>query len=391
MSQDMIDDTVRRLLAKEVGRELMVQVEAGGFAHGLWQAMADAGMTRLLCREAHGGIEAPWTWALPLLFQAGYHQAPVPLVQAVVGQYFASRCGLELAADSVLALAAGAQTAGLAVEREDARPVRLTGTAKAVKWARHAQWLLLELDGGMALLDARGPGLRLRHGTDAASLPCDAVELDAAPVVHWLPVAIAGLQRPLEAAYAAAVATQLAGALEYALDLSVQYVKDRVQFGKPIGRNQAIQQQLAVLAGEVACSFAAASTALRDLPDLDSDSAPQAEFSAAVAKLTASDAVRTGASIAHQVHGAIGFTHEYPLNFATRRLWAWRAEAGSSSEWAQRLGRAFIAAGSEHFWPHLTARRLPTRPQGGAPAAGTPAAGAPAAGTPHHPRSTAHA
>ena len=88
-------------------------------------------------------------------------------------------------------------------------------------------------------------------------------------------------------------------------------------------------------------------------------SAPQAEFSAAVAKVTASDAVKTGASIAHQVHGAIGFTYEYPLNFATRRLWAWRAEAGGSTEWAERLGQAFINAGAEHFWSHLTARALP--------------------------------
>lgn len=361
MSDNLIETTVKRLLAHEVSRELLAAVEAGEFATGLWRAMADAGMTKILCREAHGGIEATWLDALPLFFQLGYTQAPVPLAQAVAGQYLASRCGLDLAADSVLALAAGAQTQALALTPDAAgAPAALSGTMKAVKWARHAHWLIVEVAGHICLLDARGAGVRVATATDAASLPADTVALDQAPVHKVLDPGLAGLAEPLQVIYAAATATQLTGALEYALDLAVQYVKDRVQFGRPIGKNQAIQQQLAVLAGEVACSYAAATTALRDLPALADTEALRAEFSAAVAKVTASDAVRTGASIAHQVHGAIGFTYEYPLNFATRRLWAWRAEAGSSTEWAERLGQAFIQAGSEQFWPHLTARTLPS-------------------------------
>jgi acyl-CoA dehydrogenase len=360
MNDDMIRQTVQRLLSNEVTRERLTAVEAGTFADDLWRTIADAGMTKILCREAHGGIEASWADAMPLFHQVGYTQAPVPLAQAVVGQYFASRCGIDLPAESVVALAAGMQTRGLALERgARGSPSTLTGRISAMKWARHAQWLLVELTGGLGLVDARGPGVEVAHGVDAASLPADAVVLSQAPVAHLLPVRIEGLVQPLEAAYAAVVAAQLTGALEYALDLAVQYVKDRVQFGKPIGRNQAIQQQLAVLAGEVACSHAASATALRDLPAIAHSEAARAEFSAAVAKVTASDAVKTGASIAHQVHGAIGFTHEYPLNFATRRLWAWRAEAGTSAEWAERLGRAFIQGGAEAFWPHLTARTLP--------------------------------
>ncbi|NUT16065.1 MAG: acyl-CoA/acyl-ACP dehydrogenase [Cupriavidus sp.] len=370
MSDNMIEETVKRLLANEVSRELLTAVEAGAFAGALWQAIADAGMTKILCHEAHGGIEASWPEALPLFYQVGYTQAPVPLAQAVVGQYLASRCGLDLAADSVFALAAGAQARSLAwTSAEDGKPATLSGTMTAVKWARHAHWLVIEAAGQLCLVDANGPGVRIEAKADAASLPADTVVLDQAPAAHALAAGIAGLSRPLEVFYAATTAAQLTGALEYALDLAVQYVKDRVQFGKPIGKNQAIQQQLAVLAGEVACSYAAATTALRDLPAIHQHSAPQAEFSAAVAKVTTSDAVRTGASIAHQVHGAIGFTYEYPLNFATRRLWAWRAEAGTSTEWAERLGEAFIQAGSEQFWPHLTARTLPCGDAAASPAA----------------------
>ncbi len=360
MSDNMIEETVQRLLANEVSRELLIEVEAGAFPSDLWRTVVDAGMTKILCHEAHGGIEATWLDALSLFFQVGYTQAPVPLGQAVAGQYFASRCGLDLPAESVLALAAGTQTRSLTVDCDAAgEPSTLTGRIAAVKWARHAHWLLVEVDGRIALVDAKGAGVHMEHGVDAASLPADAVVLEHAPVAHVLHIRIEGLPQPVQVVYAAVIAAQLTGALEYALDLAVQYVKDRVQFGKPIGKNQAIQHQLAVLAGEVACSYAAATTSLRDLPALQQMSAPQAEFSAAVAKVTASDAVKTGASIAHQVHGAIGFTYEYPLNFATRRLWAWRAEAGGSTEWAERLGQAFINAGAEHFWSHLTARALP--------------------------------
>ncbi len=61
-------------------------------------------------------------------------------------------------------------------------------------------------------------------------------------------------------------------------------------------------------------------------------------------------------SIAHQTHGAIGFTYEHGLHFATRRLWAWRAEFGSDAYWAGELGRTTLARGAAALWPDLTAR-----------------------------------
>ena len=246
MSDNMIEETVQRLLANEVSRELLIEVEAGAFPSDLWRTVVDAGMTKILCHEAHGGIEATWLDALSLFFQVGYTQAPVPLGQAVAGQYFASRCGLDLPAESVLALAAGTQTRSLTVDCDAAgEPATLTGRIAAVKWARHAHWLLVEVDGRIALVDAKGAGVHMEHGVDAASLPADAVVLEHAPVAHVLHIRIEGLPQPVQVVYAAVIAAQLTGALEYALDLAVQYVKDRVQFGKPIGKNQAIQHQLA--------------------------------------------------------------------------------------------------------------------------------------------------
>ena len=79
-------------------------------------------------------------------------------------------------------------------------------------------------------------------------------------------------------------------------------------------------------------------------------------FEVAAAKVRAGEAAGAGAAIAHAVHGAIGFTYEHSLHFATRRLWSWRAEFGSESRWAATLGRAVLARGADALWPDLTAR-----------------------------------
>jgi len=148
----------------------------------------------------------------------------------------------------------------------------------------------------------------------------------------------------------------MVGALESALEQSARYATERVQFGKPIGRNQALQQQLALMAGDVAAARMAALTAAVDAPDGAQRDAPAAAFSIAVAKVRCGDAATRACGIAHQVHGAIGFTREHALHFATRRLWAWREQFGNEAHWAARLGASAIAAGGKGFWPALTRR-----------------------------------
>ncbi len=149
---------------------------------------------------------------------------------------------------------------------------------------------------------------------------------------------------------AMARAAQMAGALESCLEQAVRYATERKQFGRPIGSFQAIQQSLAVLAGHVAASGIAAESAFRAADRGD------ARFEVAAAKVRVGEAAGIGAGIAHQSHGAIGFTYEHSLHFATRRLWSWRAEFGSESAWARDLGRAVVGRGADDLWPMLTER-----------------------------------
>jgi acyl-CoA dehydrogenase len=139
----------------------------------------------------------------------------------------------------------------------------------------------------------------------------------------------------------------LAGALERVLAMTVHQAREREQFGRPIGRFQAIQQDVARMAAAVAAARAAADAAV-ERPD---------PLTIAVAKIQTGEAATVAATIAHQIHGAIGFTDEHALHHHTRRLWAWRDEDGSETFWAQRLGEAVAAAGATNLWPLLTGER----------------------------------
>jgi len=144
-------------------------------------------------------------------------------------------------------------------------------------------------------------------------------------------------------------AAQMAGAMEAALELSTRYANDRVQFGRPIAKFQAIQHNLATLAGEVAAASAAADGAA------EACSGPEIGLAeVAIAKVRGGEAAGTGAAIAHQVHGAMGFTYEHSLHHATRRLWAWREEFGNEAVWAQRLGRMVARHGADQLWSFIT-------------------------------------
>jgi acyl-CoA dehydrogenase len=134
--------------------------------------------------------------------------------------------------------------------------------------------------------------------------------------------------------------------------MAVNYAQERQQFGRPISKFQAVQQNLAVLAGQTAAAVAAANVGIKSLALND----PEAEeFHVAIAKTRVGDAATLGCEIAHQVHGAIGFTQEYALQLATRRLWSWREEFGPDVEWAARLGALVCTQGAEQLWPALTA------------------------------------
>jgi acyl-CoA dehydrogenase len=197
----------------------------------------------------------------------------------------------------------------------------------------------------LALVDAEG--LATSDARNLAGEPRGSLVLGGVPASGALltPARAGGVR----ARYALARAVQLAAALEQVLAWTVRYAGERHQFGRPLGRFQAVQMELAQMAGEVTAVSALVDAAVQALGRGDDVVLP-----AAAAKVRAGAAVEVVARLAHQVHGAIGFTQEHKLHHLTRRLWSWRDEAGSELAWSQVLGVGLLAEGGDRLWPALT-------------------------------------
>ncbi|MCW2717715.1 acyl-CoA dehydrogenase family protein [Pseudonocardia sp.] len=309
-----------------------------GFDGKLWKTLEETGLARLTLPAGSGGSEASFADAAIVLSAAGAHAARVPLVETdLQAGWLLTSAGIPIP-DGPLTVATG----DLDIARTHERA---SGTLRRVPWARSASVVMLV--GDSVLLFDRA-GLTVTDGTNVAEEPRDTVTVDGAVTAASVGDH-AGTELRLRGALGRACL--LAGAARGALAASVRYAGERVQFGRPIGRFQAIQQQLALAASEVAAASAAADAAARAA---DADGVVAAQFAIAAAKARTSEAAGAVARIAHQVHGAIGFTREHDLRLVTTRLWAWRDEDGSEAEWNDVVGEMALAAGTAGLWPMIT-------------------------------------
>jgi acyl-CoA dehydrogenase len=349
-TQTMLHDAATRLFTDLVSKELLESAEAGAWPDALWRALEEGGLTRPLVGEARGGAGLAWEDAYVLLRAAGRFAAPVPLAETAVANWLLSAVGLDVPSGP-LTLAPVRPRERLALDGAGAGG-RLTGTATRVPWGGTAGHVVVVTDapGGSQVALVAAGSARVTPDRNLALEPRDTLAFEGAPVLASAPLDPRLGADPARVRGALVRSAQLAGGLEFLLDEAVRYATERRQFGRPIGAFQAIQHQLAILAGHTAAAGAAAAHAFRAADRGD----PALEV--AVAKIRAGEAAGVGAAIAHQVHGAIGFTYEHRLHFVTRRLWSWRAEFGSEARWAADLGRDVAARGADALWPALTAR-----------------------------------
>lgn len=354
MSDSIIEDSIVRFFSKAFDRETAVQAEATGQLPPQWQQAVDSGLHNLLSPESLGGAGLAWTDAFALFWGLGYYRIPLPLAETVIANHVLHAAGQDVTSERPIALLDEVGAARLQLHDAGGRVVA-QGSATGVHWARAAGTLLVGLPGGRVgswALD--GPGVRIIPRVDVTQLPADTIVFEGAVAERVFPAPFNQLELPLRHLGALARAAMIVGAAEFALQESVQYAMDRVQFGKAIGKNQAIQQQLAQMAGQVAIARHAATLAFRQVPSWTDAMQAGDALSAGCAKVLAGEAADAAAAVAHQVHGAIGFTYEHALNFATRRLFAWREDHGTASWWARRIGGQVAAAGGSRFWPALT-------------------------------------
>lgn len=317
MSQfaDMIDDASAKLFAPFATQDVWRAAERNeGFA-AVWTAVEASGFLDLLCTDDSEAAEAGAA-AFRLMRNAGRALLPAPVGETLVARAVLSHAGL----------------------KAPSGPLML-GRLRA-PYGRYAQNAISVSGGEVHLHDISDV---LEEDCNAAGEPRDtlALKTHVSAKTDWTP-------ERLRAAGALVRASQMAGALERILMLTVDYARTRKQFGKSIGQFQAIQQQLALLAGQTASASVAAAHAFRRWDHHDF------AMLAAAAKIRTGEAAAAAGSIAHQTHGAIGITYEHELHFATRRLHSWRTEYGRESEWAKILGAWACDRALKPVWDRIT-------------------------------------
>jgi acyl-CoA dehydrogenase len=341
----LLADTLVRLF-RDLGKTQAALSE--GWNDTLWRRLDEMSLPMLLVPEAQGGVGGTLDDALVVARAVGAFAVSLPVGETMLAHRVAARCGLEPAHDGA---AIGLATSATGVlDRGDDGSLLFTGTLHGVPWGRHLKQVLavVEHEGRHRLAALPLDRAVCREAQNPAGEPRDRLLFDRvatttapcpADVAHGL-VYLSALWR----------VGQMAGAMHSLLARTLDHARDRVQFGKPIGSFQAVQQQLALFGAETAAVACAAQAAFRSAARGD------AHFEIAAAKLRANLAVETATAVAHQVHGAIGFTREHDLRHFTQRLLSWRSEFGNDRHWSEALGQAVISRGVDTFWADLTAR-----------------------------------
>ena len=349
-TQSLIGQTAHKILRDFENKQPLETDDKRTWPQELWRTLESMGLTVAAVPQELGGGGGTLADAMTVLRQVGRHAAPIPLAETFLAGWVLRAAGV--------AVPSGPLTIAPIGMDEKIRLRRAKGgwapggTVRRVPWATNAARIVVvaqaDRDHAVALLDPAT--CTLSPGENLAGEPRDDVCLDDV-LLSEAEVTSGGphvSRSELNRLGALTRSVLMAGALETILEMTVEYAQQRVQFGRPIGKFQAVGQQIAVLAGEVAAAGRAADDAVA------AAGCGEAPRAIAIAKARVGEAAGKCAEISHQVHGAIGFSYEYALHRFTRRLWSWRDEFGPESYWQVELGRSIAQRGADSLWAFLS-------------------------------------
>jgi acyl-CoA dehydrogenase len=338
-------ETVERLLSDVCPFDEIGRSEGDGWSKSTWAALADSGLAWVGIDEQAGGSGGSLADLAAIVSAVGRHAAPVPLAEtAMLGGWLLASAGLPIPAGPLTAI----ERASITTTSNGRRLLALDAGAA---WARCAERIVgcVPVDDGSLVFSLDPAQLSIVAGANLAGEARDHVRasLDLTDVEHAV-VQIADLAVELRARGALSRVVMAAGALATMSQTTVDYTNARRQFGKPVSTFQAVQQHLVTAAQSAVRAQMAADVAVRAL----AAGSPGIEIAAA--RIVTDDAIALGTRAAHQAHGAMGVTREYPLHQLTRRLWSWRHEWGTTREWRRRLGAAALATPSDRLFLTFT-------------------------------------
>ncbi len=327
MSEDnTLLDTIERALRR--------LAEADADASAGWREAEALGLPLALVPEPAGGFGAQGVTAARIFGLLGANPPMAPLAESIMAALIVSRAGADTPAGP-LTLAAGA--------KGDLADRRFSGLLRGVAALPGGYDVVARLPDGPPMILSSAHGQTV-EGRNLAGERRDTLQFNNAPA------RVLGGSDPLTPFDYGALARagQTAGALRTVLNMTVEQLRTRQQFGRALGSFQALQQMAAVLAAETNLLETAAQSGFAALAALDD---PRFEIGAL--KLRANQAALRASAISHQLHGAMGFTLEHPLHRLTLRLVSWAGEFGNEQHWAPRLADMAFAAGADGFWDRL--------------------------------------
>jgi acyl-CoA dehydrogenase len=352
-SDNIVAETAERIFADLADAQTVNRDKNGGWKAPLWQALSDAGLPLSWVAEEHGGSGATLAEGFGVLSAAGRFAIGVPLAETMLAGWLLSQAKIT-SPNGEMTLAPSGPKDRIALDADGTLSGRARGIPYA-KAAKHIAVLAHDSNGKASIALVSAAACRIEQNLNLGGDGNDTVTFDRVTPIAIKPAPDSFNQPSLLLMGAVVRSLQIAGALETLLEISVRYSNERVAFEKKISKFQAVQHNLARLAGESAAALAAATSAADAFAD--SAIAMDAAFlEAASAKIRCSEAAEKAAAISHQVHGAIGFTVEHVLHRYTLRALAWRDDFGSESYWAVELGKRVAANGADELWPLVASR-----------------------------------
>jgi acyl-CoA dehydrogenase len=351
-AESIVVETAERIFADLADAQTINRDSKGGWKAPLWQALTEAGLPLSWVPEDCGGSGASLAEGFGVLSAAGRFAVAVPLAETMLAGWLLAQAKIT-SPEGAMTVAPASPKDRITLGADGA----LSGRARGVPFAKDAGHLAVLAQGaaGLSIALVAASACRIEAGLNLAGDGNDTVTFNNVRPAAIKPAPKGFDQTSLMLMGAVARSLQIAGALESMLDISVRYSNERVAFEKKISKFQAVQHNLARLAGETAAAMAAASSAADTIATANEfDDAVFLEATAA--KIRCAEAAEKGAAIAHQVHGAIGYTLEHILHRYTMRALAWRDDFGNESYWAVELGKRVAARGADELWPLVASR-----------------------------------
>lgn len=348
----MLNDSAARYFSDLCSRSVLDSVEQGMWLSDAWQSMQEIGLVSAAVMEVEPGETGLSLASLCMLARlAGRFSVPMPIVETYLAQRVLSRAKVAFDENQPLGVSTLATDAAIKLTSSENGGYVVSGKVSRVAWGRHAAGVVVathvQNKACIVLLPATP---KLREQINLAGEPRDTLIYEQV-AIQGKRIAFLNFNETTDRLLfegALFRCMQMTGALQYVLEMTIEYAKEREQFGRPIARFQAIQQQIAEMAGQVASATAASDAAVH------ASANGLAPIEMAMAKIRCSEAASAVCRIAHQVHGAMGFTHEHRLHLSTRRLLSWKEEFGSDSHWAVWLGESVQSLSATQLWEFVT-------------------------------------